>query len=249
MGSGYDERVIKPPMESVAFGRVFKPSSALRNKYWFIAIVTLIIIYVTTIGTFFGIMYGVYSINQTLFQWETWFNSFWGPVNFSFWLFALVITIPYMVGVPIYLNRFEYSVRGQSGESMPEIYVKKGIITVTAKHVPLRTITNISTRTGPFDRLFKIGNVEIHTAGQSGSYYEAGKAEEKIEGIVFHEELRDFILGEMRKLKGTYAVGTEILASDEVSMSGNVDEAILTTLRQLRDILRRMDEKLGQGGY
>ncbi|UCE11487.1 MAG: PH domain-containing protein [Candidatus Thorarchaeota archaeon] len=249
MSSGYDERVIKPPLESVAFGRVFKPTASLRNKYWFIAIITALIMYLTTIGTFFGIMYMVYSINQTLFQWQTWFDSFWGPVNFWFWGIALVILIPYIVGVPIYLNRFEYSVRGESGETMPEVYVKKGIINVTVKHVPLRTITNISTRTGPFDRLFKIGNVEIHTAGQSGSYYEAGKPEEKIEGIVFYEELRDYILGEMRKLKGTYAVGTEVLTPDETPIPGNIDEAILTTLRQLRDILRRMDEKLDRGGY
>jgi hypothetical protein len=47
-----------------------------------------------------------------------------------------------------------------------------------------------------FDRLFGIGNVSIKTAGFSGAN-QVGP-EEKLEGIMFHGEVRDFILAELR---------------------------------------------------
>ncbi|NIO19455.1 MAG: PH domain-containing protein, partial [Candidatus Aenigmarchaeota archaeon] len=93
---------------------------------------------------------------------------------------------------------------------MPEIYVKKGLINITRKHVPFRTVTNISSRAGPFDRLFGIGTVEIETAGYSGPKSGAFSGpEEKIEGIVFYEEVRDFILAELRKFRAPYTTTTE----------------------------------------
>ncbi len=238
-------RVIKPPIEAIGYGKVFRPSSALRNKYWFIAIVSLLSIYVITAGAFFGTFYLVYMFNSDLLQYEIWFNAFWLPVNMWFWLIGLAVLIPAFVLIPIYLNRFEYSVRGESGESLPEIYVRKGLVDITEKHVPLRAITNIASRTGPFDRLFGIGNVEIHTAGYSGGPYEGGKPEEKIEGIVFYQELRNFILSEMRKLKGSsYALTTEILTAQDAS----VEELTLATLQDMHELLRRINDKIDRGG-
>ncbi len=38
---------------------------------------------------------------------------------------------------------------------MPEVYVKQGVVTVPQKHVPFRTITNISSKAGPFDDYLK----------------------------------------------------------------------------------------------
>ncbi|NIW13281.1 MAG: PH domain-containing protein, partial [Candidatus Thorarchaeota archaeon] len=73
-----------------------------------------------------------------------------------------------MILTSIYVRSIEYSVISESGESMPEVYVQKGIFNRTRKHVPFRTITNISTKSGPLDRLFGIGSVNIETAGFSG---------------------------------------------------------------------------------
>ena len=233
-------KVIKPPIEAIGYGKVFKPSSALRNKYWFIAIVSVLSVYAITAGAFFGIFYLVYMFNNDLIQYASWFDALWTPVNTWFWMIGLSILVPTFILIPIYLNRFEYSVRGESGESLPEIYVRKGLVDITEKHVPLRAITNIASRTGPFDRLFGIGNVEIHTAGYSGGPYEGGKPEEKIEGIVFYQELRDFILSEMRKLKGSYAMTTEVLTP----LDGSVEEMTLAALQDIREFLRRIDGKL-----
>jgi len=125
---------------------------------------------------------------------------------------------------------------------MPEIFVKKGIINITRKHVPFRTITNISSRAGLFDRLFRIGSVEIETAGYSGA---TTSAEEKLEGITFYEELRDFILRELRKFKDPYVTGTEVVLPEEdqtVIVEENLEDEILQVLREIRDLLRRERE-------
>jgi membrane protein YdbS with pleckstrin-like domain len=249
LGRDHEGKLIRPPMETVAYGKVFKPATALRNKYWFIVIVTLVTMYAITAGTFLGLFYLLFMFDSELFQFSAWLDVMWTPINFWFWTLSLIIVVPVFVLIPIYLRRFEYSVRGESGKSLPEIYVKKGLIDVTEKHVPLRTITNIASKTGPFDRLFGIGNVEIHTAGYSGGPYEGGKPEEKIEGIVFYQELRDFILSEMRSLKGTYATATEVpTEQDDIIHVGSIEEATLVTLQDLRDVLRRIEDKLDRSG-
>jgi hypothetical protein len=123
---------------------------------------------------------------------------------------------------------------------MPEIYVKKGLINITRKHVPFRTSTNISSRAGPFDRLFKIGSIEVETAGQSGAG-SMGGPEEKLEGIVFYEELRDFILRELRRFKDPYVTGTEVVIPEDeqvIRVGSSIEEEVLKVLQDIRDLLR-----------
>ena len=128
--------------------------------------------------------------------------------------------------------------KAETGETMPEVYVKKGIITVSQKHVPFRTITNVSSRAGPFDRLFKIGSVHIETAGYSGSHQTG--PEIKLEGIVFYEAIRDFIIKELRRFREPYATGTEVVhpIEEPVPRTEGLDDEILITLREIRDILK-----------
>ena len=121
---------------------------------------------------------------------------------------------------------------------MPEIYSMKGVITITRKHLPFRTITNISSRAGPFDRLFKIGSVHIETAGYSGANQPG--PEEKLEGIMFYEEVRDFILNVLRKFREPYVMGTEVVhpTDEPVPRMEGLDDEILITLREIRDLLK-----------
>jgi membrane protein YdbS with pleckstrin-like domain len=156
----------------------------------------------------------------------------------------LVWLLPAVIVIPLYFKTIEYSVKAETGDTMPEIYSKRGIITITRRHVPFRTITNISSRAGPFDRLFKIGSVHIETAGYSGSNQKG--PEEKISGVVFYEEVRDFILKELRKFKEPYVTGTEVVIPTErpVPRTESIDDEMLITLREIRDILknRRKDK-------
>jgi membrane protein YdbS with pleckstrin-like domain len=149
----------------------------------------------------------------------------------------LIWLIPVLALTPAYFNSIEYSVKADSGTSMPEIYQKEGIITITRRHVPFRTITNISSKAGPFDRLFKVGSVCVETAGNSTPQK---SPEIALHGIVFYEEVRDFILKELRRYREPYAIGTEVntlTAKSNLKMAAD-DGEMLDTLREIRDLLK-----------
>lgn len=247
MNSDHDGLVIRPPLERISSGRVFKPSTKLRNKYWFETAVTGLLLWIITIGTFFGLMYLIYSGVDDLVRYESFLNFYWEPINFWFWVINLTWMIVAFVFIPIYLNSFEYSVRAESGEASAEVYVKKGIVTKTEKHVPFRTITNITSKAGPLDRLFGIGSVEIETAAARGAYEEG--PEEKIQGITFFEELRDFVLLELRKFREPYVTGTEIPSTSSFEqpvarLGDSLQDEILMTLQEMREVLKSIDRKL-----
>ena len=235
-------RVIRPPIEDVESGKVFKPSKAFRNKYWFTAIFAAISIWLMLAGLMLGIgwlAFVVFGAGGGITGYVGWQSMFWGVVSYWYWILTAIWLIPTLIAVPIYINAIDYSVIAKSGQTMPEIYVKKGIINITRKHVPFRTITNISSRAGPFDRLFGIGSVEIETAGQSGA--SSVGPEEKLEGIVFYEELRDFILRELRRFKDPYVTGTEVVLPEDdtvIRVGGTIEDEILGVLNEIRDLLR-----------
>jgi hypothetical protein len=88
--------------------------------------------------------------------------------------------------------------------------------------------------------LFGIGSIEVETAGGSGSALQS--SEEKLEGLTFYEELRDFILMELRKFKDPYVTGTEVVHPEEdpvLRVEDSLEDEILLVLREIRDLLRK----------
>ncbi|MGY5858829.1 MAG: PH domain-containing protein [Candidatus Thorarchaeota archaeon] len=233
-------KVIRPPIDNVASGKIIKPSKAFRNKMWFTGIFTATMLWVVIFGSFWLVLLLVGYITGS--SPGTLFEYWWVILNLWYFVLTAIWLIPALIIVPIYLRSIEYSVITEEGTTASEIFVKKGIINVTRKHVPFRTITNISSRAGLLDRLFGIGSIEIETAGYSGT---TQSAEEKLEGITFYEELRDFILLELRKFKDPYVTGTEIVhpVEDPVPRSDDsLEDEILLVLREIRDLLRRQKE-------
>jgi len=204
--------------------------------------VIFILIWLITILSFVGVafMAGADPANPSATQI---INDYIVPVNLWTVITNLFWLVPALVAIPPYVKSIEYSVKAESGDTMPEIYSKRGIFTITRRHVPFRTITNISSKAGPLDRLFKIGSVHIETAGYSGASQKG--PEETLNGIVFYEEVRDFILKELRKFKEPYVTGTEVVYPTEepVPKMEGLDDEILTTLREIRDILRNKKDK------
>jgi len=228
-----------PAMDGMPRGKTFKPSKALRNKYWFTAISMALIFWLSIVVAFYGISLLI-SLDEA-WSHATLMNQWLGFVNFWAFVSNIAWLLPAMIGISVYINSIEYSVISESGEASPEIYVKKGIINVTKKHVPFRTITNISSRAGVIDRLFGIGNVEIQTAGYSGGPAGQAGPEEKLEGIIAYEGLTQFVLGELRKFRDPYTTGTEVVfPRDEIvpRLEGTLDDEILTAIRDIREILR-----------
>jgi membrane protein YdbS with pleckstrin-like domain len=226
-----NEVVVKPP-EGMVRGKTFRPSRKLLYKEYTEAIILAVLLWAVVILSWMGLAY-VISID------DGWSYTAYMNDLFWMWVFNAVWLVPFFAVVPFYIRSIEYSVIAESGEAMPEVYVKKGILNVTRKHVPFRTITNISSRAGPFDRAFGIGTIEIETAGFSGSSQMG--PEEKIEGVTFYEPLRDYILAELRRFRDPYAIGTEMtFPRDEPipRMEDSLQDEILLTLREIRDILR-----------
>jgi len=237
-----EEKVIRPPVKQITSGKTFKPSKAYLYKLLFQSVVIFILIWLMVILSFVGIAFMIAmdpahpSATQII-------NDYVVPVNLWTVIVNLVWLVPALVAIPPYVKSIEYSVKAETGDCMPEIYSKRGIFTITRRHVPFRTITNISSKAGPFERLFKIGSVHIETAGYSGASQKG--PEETLNGIVFYEEVRDFILKELRKFKEPYVTGTEVVYPTEepVPKMEGLDDEILITLREIRDILRNKKDK------
>jgi membrane protein YdbS with pleckstrin-like domain len=238
-------KVIRPPLEAVTSGKVFRPSKAFRNKYWAMELLFGFLFWATQSLGIMGVGFLVSTINPSeIPDYGLFLATMWQPANYWISIIDLIWLIPALIVTPIYVRSIEYSVSGQSGETLPEIYVKKGIINITRKHVPFRTITNISSRAGPFDRAFGIGTVEIETAGYSGPEHRG--PEEKLEGIKFYEEVRDFILRELRKFREPYTLTTEVVRPHEEQASKTVgasDDEMVRILREIRDLLKDQRRK------
>jgi len=233
-----ESKVIKPPIEKVVSGKIFKPDPAYTTKVLVKNAVIAFGIWFISMASTLGLLYILYLIDPAEFGSAVGSMGVWAP-KMSNWLIIgnLIWLIPAEALTPMYINSIEYSVISESGESMPEIYVKKGILTITRKHVPFRTITNISSNAGVFDRIFGLGSVSIETAGYSGSNQTG--PEEKLEGIRFYEEVRDFILNELRKFRTPYVTTTEPDLEVPVPRGPGLDDEILITLREIRDLLKQ----------
>ncbi|MFW9908237.1 MAG: PH domain-containing protein [Candidatus Thorarchaeota archaeon] len=244
-----EERVIRPPMDQLLSGRLFQPTNAFLYKKMIKVGIILVLIWFAlrllfigfTDPTFLEIILALSAPLEilTIIGWET--------TSLIYVSAAIVFFIIGSLYSFIYVKKIEYTVLAWSGDAMPEVYVRKGIINITKKHVPFRTIVNVRTRKGVFDRLFGIGTVLIETAGGSTAVQPSGlisliidklksEAEEKIEGIKFHEELRDFILREMR-LFGRKA--PKSLTPRQVRLKKHVfTRETLDAFLEIRDALR-----------
>ena len=50
-----------------------------------------------------------------------------------------------------------------------QVIVRQGVLTRAVKHVPYRTVTNITVKRGVIDRWLGLGTLDIQTAGMSGN--------------------------------------------------------------------------------
>ena len=206
--------------------RIIRPSKNLLWKNYllyflvFLLFTATLVIIFAFFGNFLGSELGE-SQRTMLFQ-----AFFWmGTIYMFLWA---VITLFYVIGMRIYVKSMLFIVHGH------EIVVHKGLINKSEKHVPYRTVTNINMKTGPFDRLFGIGCIEIQTAGGKG-YSIDETAEEKLEGIKVYREVRDYILTQLRQFQADYGIG---IAKAEEKPLGSVPDQMLAELKDIKQIMR-----------
>jgi uncharacterized membrane protein YdbT with pleckstrin-like domain len=137
-----------------------------------------------------------------------------------FWVIGMILSVPYF-----------RSLRYEILED--EVIVHVGIITHSVKHVPYRTVTNITVRRDIFDRwFFNLGSLNIQTAGMSGQ----SGAEEKLVGLENVQEVYEIVVTELRRFRGAMSptsVQEELPADSSASLIEEV-KAIRQLLEQKR---------------
>jgi uncharacterized membrane protein YdbT with pleckstrin-like domain len=135
-----------------------------------------------------------------------------------YWVVAMLLSVPYF-----------RSLRYEILED--EVIVHVGIVTHSVKHVPFRTVTNITIKRDIFDRwFFNLGTLTIQTAGMSG---QTG-AEESLVGLDNVQEVYELVVTELRRFRGAMPPTT---VQDEVSPDGF--EVLLDEVQNIRKLLEK----------
>jgi membrane protein YdbS with pleckstrin-like domain len=136
-----------------------------------------------------------------------------------FWIVAMILLRPYY--------------RSLSYEILEdEVIVHVGIFTHSVKHVPYRTVTNLSIKRDIFDRWFyKLGSLNIQTAGMSGQQ----GAEEQLLGLENVDEVYQLVAKEIRRFKGAMSP----TQTDTELEPNEINIKILDELVKIRSILEK----------
>jgi uncharacterized membrane protein YdbT with pleckstrin-like domain len=199
-----------------------KPGTSYVRKLW----VTYTIIGVITalFGLLLGLVVGIEEGPEETFI-----------ITFIFSLFAVLFWIPAMVLSWYYYRSLSYEIQDD------EVIVRVGIFTKSVKHVPYRTVTNVSIKRGILDRfLFDIGTLNIQTAGMSGTT----GAEQSLVGLEDVQSVYEDIVTKLRAFRGAMSPTT----ADEES-TGDLSRADVmhSMLDELKAIRRSIDKQAPQG--
>ena len=144
-------------------------------------------------------------------------------VDIVWWLPALIL-------VAAYYRSLSYEIQDD------EVIVRAGIWTKSVKHVPYRTVTNLTVKRDIFDRwLFGIGSLNIQTAGMSGTT----GAEESLVGLPNVQEVYDIVVAELRRFRGGMAPTAAEVEMESDVVSSDTLGALLTEVRAIRQALEQ----------
>ena len=140
-----------------------------------------------------------------------------GTINLAWFAVAMLLVAPYY-------RSLQYEIHDD------EVIVRVGVITKTVKHVPYRTVTNLTVNRGPFDRIFQMGTLKIQTAGMSG---QTG-AEEELVGLLNYQEIYEQVAAALRKFRGGMA---PTAAEEELVAGSDMMGQLLVEVREIRKVL------------
>jgi len=115
-----------------------------------------------------------------------------------------------------------------------EIVFVRGVWWKHKSTVPYNRITNIDISQGPLSRHFGLAKIRVQTAGYSATGAAGAIAEAQIFGVKNFEEVKDFILGMVRRIK---PVAVE--AAAEPAAPIETAEQMLAELRKIKEILEQ----------
>jgi membrane protein YdbS with pleckstrin-like domain len=150
---------------------------------------------------------------------------------------GLVIGIPGSIaclGLAIYLIYQDYRFLFYEIHE-DEVIKHAGMITRSVTHVPIQMIVNLKVRRSPFDRLFKLGTIDIQTAG-TGDHH---GATESLVGLSNFKEIYDLVAASMRKDRSP---------SSDMQERIGIGSSELESLRNLLEEMKRIRHYLQDHG-
>jgi uncharacterized membrane protein YdbT with pleckstrin-like domain len=139
------------------------------------------------------------------------------------WIVALILAGPYY-------RSLSYEIQDD------EVIVHVGVITQSVKHVPYRTVTNVTVRRDILDRwFFGMGSLHVQTAGMSGQ----SGAEEKLVGLPNVQEVYDLVVAQLRRFRGSMAPTAAEVEPERALASADTLSAILVELKAIRQALQK----------
>ena len=135
--------------------------------------------------------------------------------------------VPTMIWGGFYYRSLSYEI----GDD--QVIVRQGVLTRAVKHVPYRTVTNITVKRGLIDRWLGLGTLDIQTAGASGTQ----QAEQSLVGLADPDEVYHLVVGQLRRFRGAMTP-----TQAEIDAPGSADEtlaALLAEVRAIREMLKK----------
>ncbi len=143
--------------------------------------------------------------------------------NVIWWVPAMLLARPYY-------RSLDYEIQDD------EVIVRVGIFTHSVKHVPYRTVTNLTIKRDILDRyVFGLGTLNIQTAGMSGTT----GAEERLVGLPNVQEVYEIVVTELRRFRGAMAPTAAEVGGEPGLVSADALDAILAEVRAIRQSLER----------
>jgi membrane protein YdbS with pleckstrin-like domain len=142
-------------------------------------------------------------------------------INAVWWAPAMLLSGPYY-------RSLSYEIQDD------EVIVHVGIWTQSVKHVPYRTVTNLTVKRDILDRwFFGLGTLNIQTAGMSGTT----DAEESLVGLTNVQEVYEIVVTELRRFRGSMAPTAAEVEGESAVASTDALSAILTEVRAIRQAM------------
>ena len=109
--------------------------------------------------------------------------------------------------------------------------MRQGVLTRAVKHVPYRTVTNITAKRGLIERWLGLGTLNIQTAGMSGQK----GAEERLVGMTGVQDTYDAVAQELRRFRGGMAPTQADVEDAPLTRPPDLLESILAEVRAIRE--------------
>jgi putative membrane protein len=142
-------------------------------------------------------------------------------------LFDVAWWVPAMFLLGPYYRSLRYEIQDD------EVIVHAGIWTQSVKHVPYRTVTNLTVKRDILDRWLGLGTLNIQTAGMSGQK----GAEEHLAGLTVVQEVYDAVAEELRRFRGGMAPTQASVEDEPLTSPPGVLGDILAEVRGIREAM------------